>query len=241
FRIDVQLAGSCTVLLNQWEREARVKIDPKDHSYGHNLEKHCTTIPKGWEGSTGHHRIVQYIIVSVEVDAYIDPLSTNSSHGPDNVKVVSRKVVKKALRMIVVSDKPSIAFNVIQEGRHIAQSHLIKIKSSVGLLGWYQNKAYPQLFLSQTAFIFFMRHQDGMFVEIVKERLGNLKMQMIESTMQAGLARLKYLLRYIQELVIMHGKEGRLTLVQANGRLEVFQRTSKASCLLKEMLLQFDA
>jgi hypothetical protein len=59
FRIDAQLAGSGTILLNRWETRTREQGLPT--SYGFNFEEASTTAAVGCEGTTSHHRIVKYV------------------------------------------------------------------------------------------------------------------------------------------------------------------------------------
>lgn len=59
FRIDIQLAGKHTVLLNRWEN--RYKEEMSGMTFGFNFEKASTHHAKGCRDSTGHHRIVQYV------------------------------------------------------------------------------------------------------------------------------------------------------------------------------------
>lgn len=59
FRIDMQLAGKQTVLLNRWEN--RDKEEMPGYTFGFNFEKESTRLVPGCEESTGHHRIVKYV------------------------------------------------------------------------------------------------------------------------------------------------------------------------------------
>jgi hypothetical protein len=61
FRIDTQLAGDKTVLLNRWERKNKQDPDDIRPSYGFNFEKETTNPAEGCQKSTGHHRIVAYV------------------------------------------------------------------------------------------------------------------------------------------------------------------------------------
>lgn len=59
FRIDMQLAGTSTVLLNRWE--VRTSEQMSGYTFGFNFEKASTKPAPGCEKSTGHHRIVKYV------------------------------------------------------------------------------------------------------------------------------------------------------------------------------------
>ena len=62
FRIDVQLAGDNTLLLQRWEPRTS-EVVTEGRGFGHSYEERCTTTPPGLERwkSTGHHRIISYV------------------------------------------------------------------------------------------------------------------------------------------------------------------------------------
>lgn len=60
FRIDLQLAGSKTVLMNRWEQFTKEQHGTR-RSYGFNFEEAMTVPGPGCERGTGHHRIVAYV------------------------------------------------------------------------------------------------------------------------------------------------------------------------------------
>lgn len=59
FRIDMQLAGTKTVLLSRWEKRYRETMP--GNTFGFGFEVANTKAVKGCEKSTGHHRIVKYV------------------------------------------------------------------------------------------------------------------------------------------------------------------------------------
>jgi hypothetical protein len=60
FRIDTQLAGSKTVLMNRWEYLTKEQPGTR-RSYGFNFEEVMSVPGPGCERGTGHHRIVAYV------------------------------------------------------------------------------------------------------------------------------------------------------------------------------------
>jgi len=74
FRIDMQLAGSKTVLMNRWEQFTKEEAGTR-RSYGFNFEEIMTNPAPGCERGTGYHRIITYdfdglkMVVRFEVDA----------------------------------------------------------------------------------------------------------------------------------------------------------------------------
>lgn len=59
FRIDLQLAGNKTVLMNRWSDVDQEMFNGR--TYGFNFEKDSTIPGPGCKQSTGHHRIVTYV------------------------------------------------------------------------------------------------------------------------------------------------------------------------------------
>jgi hypothetical protein len=59
FRIDAQLAGKKTILLNRWERRTREQFTGR--TYGFKFEKASTNPAVGCEEGSGHHRIISYV------------------------------------------------------------------------------------------------------------------------------------------------------------------------------------
>jgi hypothetical protein len=59
FRIDLQLAGEKTVLMNRWEKRNREMYSGK--TFGFSFEKASTEPAPCCKESTGHHRIVTYV------------------------------------------------------------------------------------------------------------------------------------------------------------------------------------
>ena len=60
FRIDMELAGSKTVLMSRWEQITKEQPGTR-RSYGFNFEEDMTVPGPGCERGTGYHRIVTYV------------------------------------------------------------------------------------------------------------------------------------------------------------------------------------
>ena len=60
FRIDMELAGLKTVLLNRWEQITKEEPGTR-RSYGFNFEETMSLPSPGCERGTSHHRIVTYV------------------------------------------------------------------------------------------------------------------------------------------------------------------------------------
>ena len=59
FRIDLELVGKKTLLMNRWEKRYQ---DPENgRSYSLAFDKACTDAVEGCVGNIAHHRIMQYV------------------------------------------------------------------------------------------------------------------------------------------------------------------------------------
>jgi len=61
FRIDLQLAGTKTVLMNRFSQRYREMFSGR--TYGFSFEKSSTDPAPGCKNSTGHHRIITYVSI----------------------------------------------------------------------------------------------------------------------------------------------------------------------------------
>ena len=127
---------------------------------------------------------------------------------------------------------------VVVDQENIAELTTISMKRR-GLFNW--SEAYPQLFLSQTPCHFLGVHDRGRFDTIEQRRLGSGDLRSIEQSLQGVLWQLRFLLDIIKELVVEHGRSGRLSLVCQGGELKVYTRSSKDSCLPEDILARFDS
>ncbi|KAF5382621.1 hypothetical protein D9615_002760 [Tricholomella constricta] len=260
FRIDMQLAGK-TVLFNRWED--RYKEQMSGMTFGFNFEKASTSPAPGCEGSTGHHRIVRYdlngltMVVRFEVDACIP---TDTSSDAASVTTASSTTVDDLIGALsgvtLRTDTPSSTpvskssgsdsfpkVTVNPGGSIIPQSHIVELTTrsvrNASFFDWKEN--YPQLFLSQTPHHFLAVHERGRFREVNKRKLDSAELkQVYADSIQEDFKKLRRALDIIKELVIKHGERGRLSLVCQGGVLQVFERTSQASCLPDDVLQKFD-
>ncbi|KAF7357280.1 hypothetical protein MSAN_01323400 [Mycena sanguinolenta] len=250
FRIDTQLAGN-TVLLNRWEAQTRAKYS--GYTYGFNFEKASTDPALGCEESTGHHRIVKYdlnglkMVVRFEVDACIP---TSAAKASTTRKVQSIDDLANDLAGISLARRSSAdptptsshGLTVINGGAVVSHSSILELttrtQKRAAEFDW--NDAYPQLFFSQTPHHFLAVHDRGRFTEVNKRGLASPDLKAVERTLQPSLRKLCVALRQIKDLVVKHGQRGRLTLVCRQGKLEVFERTSGASCLPDEVMARFE-
>ncbi|KAH9850142.1 hypothetical protein C2E23DRAFT_326109 [Lenzites betulinus] len=258
FRIDLQLGGRKTVLMQRWEKRTREVATPPKSGYGHNFEHESTSPARGCEASTGHHRIVQYeldglkLVVRCEVDACTaQPVPIQrSTTAPRNTAASVDDLADAISGLNVSSTVPSTrssgvsTITVIRAGGEVPQSSIVELKTRsqnyVHQFDWIEQ--YPQLFLSYTPNLFLAVHNRGTFERIKKHTLGSAELRSVEQDpqIQRSFRQLIAILRTIQELVKSRGLQGRLTLLCQDGVLRVYERTSSAGSLPTHVLTRFD-
>jgi hypothetical protein len=136
----------------------------------------------------------------------------------------------------------SHGLTVVKGGAVVPHSSILELTTrterNAAQFDW--NDAYPQLFFSQTPHHFLAVHNRGRFVAVNKRGLASSELQAVEHRMQPSLQKLCVALGLIKDIVVKHGQRGRLTLVCRGGKLEVFERTSNASCLPDELMVRFE-
>lgn len=129
--------------------------------------------------------------------------------------------------------------DMLYVGVDVQQGALVKMAIRPdGQVDW--KEVYPQLFLSATPHLFVATHSEGRVTRITKWEVGTPEMEEIERGLQPTFWKLKHALETIQELVILHGKSGRLSLVCENGIMQVYRRTGVESSLPDKLLSRFD-
>ncbi|KAF9464193.1 hypothetical protein BDZ94DRAFT_525066 [Collybia nuda] len=256
FRIDMQLAGTGTVLLNRWE--VRTSEQMSGFTYGFNFEKASTKPVPGCEKSTGHHRIVKYdldgllMVVRYEVDACIpweeEPTTPRPRAATDVDDLIGALAeVKITPQLNDASTIPKAEsppkLTVLNGGSDVPQSAIVELTTRsinrVHEFDW--EESYPQLFISQTPHHFLAIHERGRFIRVDKRKLTSTELQnVMEDVIQPHLKKLRRLLGTVKKLVIEHRQRGRLSLVCQEGELKVFQRVGRESCLPDEIIRKFD-
>ena len=131
--------------------------------------------------------------------------------------------------------------DIISAGQLVPQNGILEMttRSERNALTYDWKENYPQLFLSQTPHHFLAIHRAGTFSRIEKRQLNDSELKERHTQNESGFKRLHSLLVAIQELVVGHGKRGRLTLVCKDGLLKVYERKSEESFLPDEVMERF--
>ena len=282
FRIDMELAGEHTILLNRWEAQTRTTFLGK--SYGFGFEQAMTAAVPGCEKSTGHHRIVKFVrvqisfihnirdspalqkffglnmVVRYEVDACLPSASpkkhasrASQSSNPDDLadalaglNITSSKPANTLAVALPLSPQASSAspplLRIVHAGAEQPQESIIELttrsENYIHKLNWAE--IFPQLYLSQTPHFYTGVHSAGRFFEVREQRLDGLEMVSQREKAETGLRKLGKVLKMIQEIVVKHGKAGRLSLVCEEGTLKVYEWVSVQSCLPAEVMRRFE-
>ena len=165
----------------------------------------------------------------VTADALIDALSNVSLSSASGVKVQT--------------SEDNHGLRIRQAGSYVPQSNIVELTTvstrRYSKFDWLE--AYPQLFLSQTPHHFLAVHTRGYFNTVEKRKLGSSDLQQEDKAAQPALWKLRHALGIIKDIVVEHGKTGRLSLVCQEGEMKVYQRWSDVSCLPGDILKKFEA
>lgn len=248
FRMDLELAGNKTVLINRWE--ARTRELYSGRTYGYNFEKASTDPAPGCAKGTGHHRIVSYdlnglkMVVRFEVDACLPPTRTRKSldAAVDDVSDLLAAVNLTSSSNTTSTSQSQYSLNVVSGGYEAKSPTIMELttrfEGRVAEFDW--KDKYMQLFISQTPHHVLAVHNRGRFSEIRRTKLTDPQMRELEKELQPDLKALRKALDVIRKLVIDYGQRGRLSLVCKGGVMQVYSRTSQESSLPDHMMALFD-
>ncbi|KAF9452952.1 hypothetical protein P691DRAFT_771879 [Macrolepiota fuliginosa MF-IS2] len=259
FRIDTQLVGEKTVVLNRWESGTTEFM--RGNTYGFNFEKATTrAMPPAEERSAWHHRVVTYtfgrlrLVVSFEVDGCLSPDEPDPSASQgDEVEAL----VNAMANMGHSSQGPSASaasnssantiqgrrsqvfgLNILHRGNgNIPNSSILEM-TTASSLRW--SERYPQLYFSQTGNHFTGHRTNGTFHSVSKRSLLSPELQSVQARMQPAFKKLEEALNQIQSIVIEHGKQEHLTLIYEKPSLTVHRRLKRRDCLPREALALFE-
>ncbi|KAI0070367.1 hypothetical protein K474DRAFT_1713391 [Panus rudis PR-1116 ss-1] len=232
FRMDTQLLGVRTILLQRWQESSRQDVYP--YSYGTNFEKEITQAADGCEGSGSHFRAIKYdfngltMVVRYEVDAYC--MSED----------VQENAQKNAQATMVTRRHDDLDINA---GGSIApQESLMELKSfkDTSRYGLNMDDIFPQLYLSQVPTCLVGLHRGGVFTNQILLGQDSPSMVQAKRAAEARLGKLGALLHIIREAVLEHGVGARLSLVLQEGVLTVRKRQSQQSFLPDDVIARFN-
>lgn len=175
------------------------------------------------------------MVVRFEVDAFNPPGPGQADEDEDLLKAFSNLAVTKPEAPIPT--KPG-GLTIRRGGRVVPQSSLIELVSSSGR-NWAWAEKYPQLYLSQTPWLFRASHRNGEFHEVEKVAVESPEVAEVAKKSKARFVRLREALQAIKDIVLEAGSEGRPSFVLEDGELVVYDRESQHSCLTSDAIALF--
>lgn len=143
-----------------------------------------------------------------DVDDLISAMANLTTGGP---KVESR--VKFGVKVVPDPNQQLVPQDAIAE---------VKTRAGHKEMDW--EETYPQLYLSQTTWLYFAKHFKGVFEPPEKYELGSSSLRPVASVAQVGLGKLRGALDIILRAIRAEGPEAKLCLVCEAGTLSLYHR-----------------
>lgn len=186
------------------------------------------------------------MVVRFEVDGCVLPAESNSGNsdlGEGPLALFAESELSEVLSSIQpFTPAPPLSvvhsLTVVSGGVSVPESCILEVTTSKSMR-WVET--YGQLFFSQTLHHFSARHVEGTVKRVRKTQMTSAKPQEIETKLQPALKKLKRFLLRLQELVILHGKDQRLSLVYENRELTLFRMENDVCCIPEEYLARFSS
>jgi hypothetical protein len=245
FRIDIDLAGNTCLFTRRDEMDKETIVGFR--GFGHNYERAATRPAPGCGRATGHHRIISVVcncthplvcnlltcrlqnfgglkvLLRFEVDACTgvdaDDLSSafsglgiTSNNSPASTTARSSSAISG---ISIVRTTPRTL---------VPQSSLIELKTRASHkpLDW--DEVYPQLYLSQTPYLYLAKHTRGAFIGVESVQLAGSSMRTHAKRAEAGMVKLKAVLDDILNVVRGEARGVKFSLVCERGRLALYKR-----------------
>ncbi|KAI5989813.1 hypothetical protein F5J12DRAFT_727783 [Pisolithus orientalis] len=228
FRIDLDLLGNAC-LLTCCEEAWVVTID-KFCGYGHEYELAATKPRRGSEDNISHHCIITYdfggikVLLRYEVDACVELESEHDYLFASSAMSVETRETSAFPDDSAYSSQFGMKIKLTSPRSVLPQSSVIEIKtrSARRELDW--KEVYPQLYLSQTPYLYLAKHTRGTFGPVEKVQINSQGMIAHTREAEATMAKLEALLNAILKAVRKHGEGVPLTLVYRAGKLQLYTR-----------------
>lgn len=229
FRIDVDLLGK-TCLLTRCEETLTDTIN-EFRGYGHEYELAATKPRRGSEKQISHYRIISYnfgglkVLLRSAVDACAEPASEDDSFlASFSALSTGTRGGSQLSNDPAYSSRFGIKVKLTSPRSVLPQSSVIEIKTRAARreLNW--KEVYPQLYLSQTPYLYLAKHTRGTFGRVEKVRIDSRGMAAHTREAEAAMVKLEALLSDILRAVRKHGEGVPLSLVYRAGELQLYKR-----------------
>ncbi|KAG6327426.1 hypothetical protein ID866_11663, partial [Astraeus odoratus] len=238
FRIDVDLVGK-TCLLTRRE-ETMMETINEFRGYGHEYEQASTRAHRGSEDEIGHHRIVTYEFgrLKVLLRCSVDACTESGNEDDDLLAFFSSLSIgrndTKTSEDSTYTTRFGIKVKLTSPRSVVPQSSVIEIKTRASHreLDW--KEAYPQLYLSQTPYLYLAKHSRGQFGPVEKVQLNSQAMASLTTEAEAAMGKLEVLLETLLKAVRKQGEGVPLSLVYREGKLRLYKRKRGTGKLIGE-------
>jgi hypothetical protein len=227
FRIDVDLVGKTCLFTRREENTALVG---QYTGYGNEYLKAATRTPSGCEKMLDHHRIITYkfgslnILLGFTADACIEPKNNDDDFLASFASLSLGGTADKASKPNKSVSHADFDVKLSPARSLVPQSDLIEVKTRSTYREPNWRDIYPQLYLSQTAWLYMAKHTNGAFQPVEKISLTGEQMKPYADMMEDSLRKLKSLLKEILKAVREQGDGVPLSLVRQGGTLSLWKR-----------------
>ncbi|KAI9766467.1 MAG: hypothetical protein M1840_006574 [Geoglossum simile] len=247
FRIDINIVGG-VMIFRRWEEETSQTVRGLQHiGYGYNFEAESTAFDPDLAGSRGHHRVVRYrlgglnCVLRFEANSHCrDPAAVPQATGSEAKERASPEIdLVEKLQALPTDDRQDTeAVEVIRSGRTVPLSSIVEIKTR-SIKKLFQIKdVIPQLWLSQTPYLYLGYHNAGNFERVDKHAM-SAEYARWEDDHQEQIRKLVGLLKKLRE--IAEGVEGKRCVVACEAgseasSLKVYESAKKNAVLSEEVM-----
>ncbi|KAG9013886.1 hypothetical protein FRB94_004266 [Tulasnella sp. JGI-2019a] len=222
FRIDVEVAGG-TVLFTRTEKRDATFINGFQ-GYGHEYEKAATTQPLGSERATGHHRIISLslggikVLLRFEVDACTGTPAIGNQVEEDTLTAAFASLTTNTRRFPGLTVRRSVSRTIAP------QSTIIELKTRAARKALDWRDTYPQLYLSQTPYLYLAKHERGDFMPVERYEITGPELRRYAGQAEVGMVKLRDVLLQILEYAKEEGEGVGMSLVCQGDGLALYRR-----------------
>ncbi|KAI6006616.1 hypothetical protein F5J12DRAFT_101327 [Pisolithus orientalis] len=246
FRIDLDVLGKTCLFTRREETLAETLTEFR--GYGHEYEMAATKPRRGSEDEISHHRIISYdfgglkVLLRYEVDACAEPESEDDSFlaSFSTLSIGATGGAPTLSNDSAFSSRFGMKVKLTSPRSVLPQSSVIEIKTRAARreLDW--KEVYPQLYLSQTSYLYLAKHTRGTFGRVEKFQINSEGMAAHAREAEASMAKLEALLSAILKAVRKYGEGVPLSLVYRAGELQLYKRKQGTRRLFgKDILSKF--
>ncbi|PCH40479.1 hypothetical protein WOLCODRAFT_162386 [Wolfiporia cocos MD-104 SS10] len=245
--IDAQLAGTRSVLLSRRMDKPTVEYNKKFHGdYNYDFAYLAESTVSNREHST-YQRIINYASGAISPSDNMNGLNMVVRHEGDSyIPVTETPTARAGLHMkehVPGAIHRIDNLRISRGGYRLQPSSLLEVscrtQGNADTLKYWAGM-YPHVFFSQIPQIYTAIVHCGRVRDIVERELNDKTLTGVNARMQEDFKKLKLVLDAIQQLVVSHGKDGRLCLVDMGSVLQVLEKDDKTNCVSEAILARFD-